>query len=240
VSPRRPYILLDAGGTLVIPHVEHIDTACRTLGRELATGAFFGAFFRRIHALDETLRSGGTLASGRDLVMQAIADAGAGTDVARNAFEAARAVCAPASLWTYALPGVGNALARLREAGFSIAVVSNSDGTVRRQLVDLGLSTFLDATYDSHELGIEKPDPAIFHAVLADRGLDPGACLYVGDVFGVDVRGANAAGIAAIHLDPLGIYGDWPGLHVLDLQAVADVLIEGWLALDDPRLMPVG
>jgi FMN phosphatase YigB (HAD superfamily) len=110
-----------------------------------------------------------------------------------------------------------------------MSVVSNSGGNVAHQIADLGLSSYFDEVFDSHPLGVEKPDPRIFQLVLANLGLRPAECLFVGDVFMVDVIGANAAGIAAIHLDPLDLYAGWPGIHTRDLQSFADALTSGKL-----------
>jgi hypothetical protein len=48
--------------------------------------------------------------------------------------------------------------------------------------------------------------------------------VHIGDIFNVDVRGANAAGIRRIHLDPLGRYSGWPGGHLPDIRALPDWL----------------
>jgi HAD superfamily hydrolase (TIGR01509 family) len=222
----RRYLLLDAGGTLVYPHSAHIEEACRQRGRALAPNAFLGAFFRAIHRLDEALRRGVGLTPPEDFVTSAIAAAGADLDTAKHALAAAKSACAPASLWTFALPWARPALERLHRGGFRMSVVSNSDGTVRQQMIDLDLARYFEGVFDSRELGFEKPDPRIFHAVLEAQKLHPDECLYVGDVMMIDVVGANAAGIAGVHLDPFGLYAGWPGIHFANLDALTDALLD--------------
>src|SRR5271167_5156441 len=39
----------------------------------------------------------------------------------------------------------------------------------------------------------------------------------------------------AVHLDPLGLYAGWPGVHTRDLTSFADMLTGGALDLSDPR-----
>jgi hypothetical protein len=68
--------------------------------------------------------------------------------------------------WDYTYPWVGAALARLKQAGIRLAVVSNSDGQVVRLLDRLGYAQYLDAIVDSHVEGIAKPDARLFHIAL--------------------------------------------------------------------------
>ncbi len=109
-------------------------------------------------------------------------------------------------LWSQLLPGVPDALRALRAAGLALIVVSNSDGTVERQLERLGLRPFLDAVVDSAVVGVEKPDAAIFRHALDRAGVRPERALHVGDLYAVDVVGARRAGLHAVLLDP---FGDW-------------------------------
>jgi len=54
--------------------------------------------------------------------------------------------------------------------------------------------------YYSCELGLRKPDAAIFHHVLALHGADPQRTLFIDDSI-QHVHGARAAGLGAEHLD---------------------------------------
>lgn len=53
----------------------------------------------------------------------------------------------------------------------------------------------------SGELGITKPDSAIFHAAAAAFGVAPAACAYMGDRVRTDAVGAHDAGMLGIWLD---------------------------------------
>jgi HAD superfamily hydrolase (TIGR01662 family) len=109
-------------------------------------------------------------------------------------------------LWSRLLPGIPEALAALRDAGLRVVVVSNSDGTVERQLEQLALRPLLDGVIDSAIVGAEKPDPAIFRHALERAGSRPERTLHVGDLYAVDVVGARRAGLHALLLDP---FDDW-------------------------------
>ena len=124
-------------------------------------------------------------------------------------------------LWRSVMPQVPEALARMRDRGLMLVVVSNSDGTAERSLEAAGLRPYLDLVIDSAIVGYEKPDARIFEHALRASGSQPERALHVGDLYHADVTGARGAGIHALLLDP---YGDWPEVDCErepDLWAVA-------------------
>lgn len=107
-------------------------------------------------------------------------------------------------LWTHVEQGTGAALERVADAGYRLGVVSNADGRVEGLMEAVGLRRHFEFVLDSGEVGVEKPDPAIFRMAVDRLGVDPGECLYVGDLFPVDVVGARNAGLRALLVDPFG------------------------------------
>jgi HAD superfamily hydrolase (TIGR01509 family) len=101
-------------------------------------------------------------------------------------------------LWCSVPESTRTALARLKAAGLLLGVVSNSEGRVEEALEAAGLRAYFDVVVDSGVLGIEKPDPRIFQAALQALRVAPEEALYVGDLYEVDVLGAQAAGIEAV------------------------------------------
>jgi putative hydrolase of the HAD superfamily len=57
---------------------------------------------------------------------------------------------------------------------------------------------------DSHEVGIEKPDPRIFDFALTKAQARPEQTLYVGDIYSIDVVGAERAGIHPVLIESAG------------------------------------
>ncbi len=58
-----------------------------------------------------------------------------------------------------------------------------------------------DRLWVSHEMGLEKPDPAIYRAVIAATGLPPESHVFIDDL-AANVAGAEAVGMAGIvHTD---------------------------------------
>lgn len=97
-------------------------------------------------------------------------------------------------------PDVADTLAGLRARGCRLVVVSNWDISLTAVLEELGLLELLDGVVTSAEVGAPKPAGAIFEAALARAGVEPAGAVHVGDSFALDVRGALAAGVAAILL----------------------------------------
>jgi HAD superfamily hydrolase (TIGR01662 family) len=112
------------------------------------------------------------------------------------------------NLWSRPLPGVVTALARLRDLGLRLAVVSNSEGTVEALFERMGLHVHFEAVVDSWHLGITKPDPQIFHHALSRLQVAPGDAVMVGDSMKADVGGAMAVGIRGVLIDPYDLHVD--------------------------------
>ena len=103
-----------------------------------------------------------------------------------------------ASLRFDAYPDVRPALERGRELGARLVVVSNWDVSLPAVLERLGLAALLDAILTSAQVGVRKPDEAIFAHALALAGVSPAEAVHVGDSLEEDVAGARNAGITPI------------------------------------------
>lgn len=124
-------------------------------------------------------------------------------------------------------------LAELRELGFTVVIAGNQPARRTAQLRALALPC--DDLVTSEELGVEKPDPAFFAAVLERCGTsDPSDVLYVGDRVDNDVVAAAEAGMRTCWLKrgPWGHLQDLPeGLEpdlVLEGLGELPLLLDGW------------
>ena len=132
--------------------------------------------------------------------------------VFRSLYEA-REIAADESLcaetaWTFrrlstahlrAYTGAGELLDALRSAGRTVILLSNAQSCFTRpELAQLGLAHAFDRIYISSEIGFRKPDQRFFSAPLLDMGLEPGACVMIGNDPVCDAAGALAAGMDAI------------------------------------------
>lgn len=192
-------ILFDAGGTLI--HVDG-ERVCRAAGVDVDRAAFSAA--ARAAAGDIgawTARNPNSTDAERlpvylDAMLHRL-----GIDDTDHRRRAARAIAAEharSNLWSHAEPGAVETVRELKNRGYRVGVVSNADGRVRALLETAGFSPFLEVVIDSSEVGLEKPDPRIFHAATERLDIAPSACVYVGDIYSIDVLGARAAGMRAI------------------------------------------
>lgn len=111
-------------------------------------------------------------------------------------------------------------LRQVRSKGIPIVVVSQADGTAAQLLreaevaqVGDGPGVPVEAVVDSAIVGIDKPDPELFHFALEAIGATPSQAVHLGDTIPADIRGAQAAGIRALHYDPYRDCRDLPDDH---------------------------
>lgn len=192
-------ILFDAGGTLI-----HIDgpRLCGAAGLPWDPERFRRAEASAVAALRAfVLENPGSRDAQRLPLYLSEILGGLGLSAPSDRSDAALRVGAEhqrSNLWSRPAPGAAQTLAALASRGYRIAVVSNADGRVRALLESAGLSRWLECVIDSAEVGVEKPDPRIFHAATDRLALSPAACAYVGDIYEIDVVGAAGAGLTPV------------------------------------------
>ena len=113
-------------------------------------------------------------------------------------FEAVYAHFAEPGVW-FAYPEVTEVLADLKSRGLKLGVVSNFDRRLRAVLDHLDLARFFAKVIISSEVGIDKPDPAVFHFALDALAAPSTEAVHVGDDPKCD-WGATAAGLRVFEL----------------------------------------
>ncbi len=218
-------VFLDAGGVLVFPNW---DLVAAVLGRHgvATTGAALSAVeWHAKHEVDtgaagelDVVR--GWLVFGRVFVRAGVT-AQPAVDAALDELQRYHA---EHNLWERVPPDVIPALQRLRSSDRKLVVVSNANGRMRRALDRVGIGPHVDLVIDSHEEGVEKPDPRIFERALTRACARAESTVHVGDLFHTDVVGARAAGLRAVLLDMADLYGDHDCERVRTLGELADML----------------
>lgn len=160
----------------------------------------------------------------RGTIFAAFAELGGTPAQARQAFECFSAERQKVAFYPDALP----ALERLAQH-FRLGVISNGFADVRA----IGIARWFEVVVSAHEVGVSKPEPAIYNACIERMALTPAAMLYVGDDPHNDVIGPRAIGLRAAWINRSG--ASWPesvdGRHspdgvFADLSAFADWMID--------------
>ncbi len=221
-QPRFRAVLLDWRGTLVVaPTFPWLATTALTrLGRDASPDAVEHVL-RRLRSADSSHADSSQVdtdaAQHRAAYLAWFAAAGVDDELA----EALYAAESDASLNPFAAD-VGDLLRALAAADVRVGVVSDihvdlrpvfaaqpaGDGRTWADLVDVWAL--------SYELGVAKPDPAIFRYALESLGLDPHDVLMVGDRGPWDGAAAEL-GITTLLLPPLAHPGQARLHRVLDL-----------------------
>jgi HAD superfamily hydrolase (TIGR01549 family) len=211
IPPSLRAILFDWDGTLV-------DSAEKTFRCYVQVFSGFGIAFDRA-------RFGETYSPDWHLTYRAV---GLGPDRWPLADE--RWIDCYQSSESVLVPGVREALLRIRARRLTQGIVSSGDGSrVRRELVTLGIAAFFEAVVCGGETARRKPDPEPLVMALTRLGLEPAQAAYVGDS-PEDVQMARAAGVFAV-----GIPGGFPNHAALRasapdiLAASLDLAVEGLL-----------
>jgi putative hydrolase of the HAD superfamily len=76
------------------------------------------------------------------------------------------------------------------------AVLSNGTTRLRRDLHALDLIDEFDVIFNTAEIGLAKPDPAVFHHVLGELDVGVDEAVFIDDLL-ENVEGARAAGLRA-------------------------------------------
>ncbi|MFO7589620.1 MAG: HAD family hydrolase [Acidimicrobiia bacterium] len=216
-------VLLDLGGVFYLPDHERMRGALRRLGIEIAPDDLDRAHYEGVAALrapkgpsDPRLDHHGDGTSVWHAYNRAYASVcGVPDDALDEATGVLLAEFGLGDVWTRMIPGAHAALVELAELGVALAVVSNADGTVERQLHEDGICQVgpgpgvdVRIVLDSGVVGISKPDPRIFELALDALQVAPERTIHVGDTPAADVEGALAAGIRPVLIDPYELHPD--------------------------------
>ena len=217
-------VILDAGGVLLLPDLVAGREALRAIGCDPNQEHWVAGHYRVVAAID-------AMDTPDSVALRRVFASAIGVDP--DQLDAAVPIIEEITVSTpwMAVDTASGALRRLSEAGYLLAVVSNSTGTVAEQLEAAGICSERDEALprvaiivDSHLVGIEKPEPGIFRFALDVLDVRPQRAVFVGDTVKFDVNGAIAADLLPVHLEPFNrCQGDHA--HVRSLVELVD-----WLA----------
>lgn len=159
----------------VLEHYPHLDRE-RLVQAALAEGVFieqFAGFLHRCGVADE-----GVVAAAQELYQRGWFTDLVMADDAVATFEALR-------------------------PRFRLGLITNGPSWAQRPKIErFGLAEYMDVLIVSEEVGVAKPDPAIFRIALERLQLRPDEAIFVGDSPEYDLCGAAAAGVPFIWMNP--------------------------------------
>jgi HAD superfamily hydrolase (TIGR01549 family) len=227
----RPYLLFDAGGTLIFPDADKIITSLAKHSIKVNRDQIYRGYYKVIWQLDQKAIKMGYVNEPTEPWSNGFPNALfdvlgiLDNQTKKVARELQEYHINQRNLWTFTYEWIYKTLDYLRKSNYRMSVLTNSDGRANKIFKYLKLDGFFDQIFESKEMNIEKPDPKIFSRALGELNIAPSSAIYIGDFYHVDVIGANRAGVGAIHVDPLGHYKNIPGIHIQDIRK-----LPGWLS----------
>lgn len=82
-----------------------------------------------------------------------------------------------------------------------VCIVSNASSYSHRVLRKVGISPYVTKVFLSCDIGLMKPDPAVYRKVLLDLDIRSGDCLFIGDGEDDELMGAKGVGINTVLID---------------------------------------
>jgi putative hydrolase of the HAD superfamily len=130
------------------------------------------------------------------------------------------------------VPGAIALLRHLRTRNVKTAIITNNASLEQREKLEFcKLTPLIDVVVISEEVGVIKPDPAIFAIALKQLECNASQAIMVGDAWNTDILGAHRAGIKSIWLNRFGARCPDPSIttiiHALEpASTVADILLK--------------
>lgn len=135
---------------------------------------------------------------------------------------------------TAVFPGVPELIALLREKKIPMGIASSSERPwIERTLKRLDIEGIFDPIVTAADVGVGKPDPAVYLEAARRMGYEPADCCAIEDSFN-GLSAAKAAGMVCI-----GLHHPGHATYVQDLSA-ADVEIHSMREVDGALLARLG
>ncbi len=109
-----------------------------------------------------------------------------------------RRIAIQADCFFHLHPQILPMLQELKNRGIQIGLITNCFSEEARLIRESELFSYFDVPCLSWELGIRKPDPAIFHRCMELLDIPPENCLYVGDGGSRELETARSIGMQAV------------------------------------------
>lgn len=115
-------------------------------------------------------------------------------------------------------PDTADTLNYLKEHGYRLGIIANQVPGTKERLDAWGIGQYFDVIAASTELGVAKPDPAIFEKAFEMAGCRAENAVMIGDRLDNDILPAKAVGMKTVWIRK--------GLSVYQTSNVADYMID--------------
>jgi FMN phosphatase YigB (HAD superfamily) len=217
-------VSLDVGGVLVTPDHGILARVLDRAGVDYDRDRFFEGHYHGMAEVERACSEPETFGDYNHGFLKAVGVPAVQLEAAAAAMDTVMGL----PLWCQPIPGAVAAAERLRRHGVRLALTSNADGTVadvlaRHEVAQIGpgRGVQVEVVTDSGLIGAHKPDPKVFLATAHGLDLPVEAICHLGDSGPFDADGAEAVGMGAVHLDPLGVC-EAGHEHVPSLDAFVD------------------
>jgi putative hydrolase of the HAD superfamily len=226
---RPEALFLDAGDTIIFLDPDAVAEALADEGERVAPEAIARALHPAKRHYQARLATGHSHEDGWSvLVSELLTRSGLAPARAQELLPALRRVHDDFYFWRAVPPELPAALERALAGGIRLAIISNSEGRLESVLQRVGVREHFERVVDSHLVGMQKPDPAIFRHALELLGVAAERSVYAGDIPEVDVLGSRAVGMHGALIDA---FGDYEGRQDLARFPSTAALIDALLAL---------
>ena len=108
---------------------------------------------------------------------------------------------------------------------YHLALLTNGFASVQHaRIARLRLGDLFNPVIVSEEVGVAKPDPAIFDIALKEMGLpDKAEVLMIGDSLSSDIRGGSNAGIDTCWFNPLSSVNETDVTPTYEISLLSDL-----------------
>ena len=111
---------------------------------------------------------------------------------------AEKRIAAKVECFNHLHPEILLMMEELKKLGYRIGLISNCFSEETMVIRNSVLWQYFDAPMLSYEQGLAKPDEEIFHRCVAELGVKPEECLYVGDGGSWELETAERLGMKAV------------------------------------------
>lgn len=229
-------VFFDAGGTLLDPHPsfsEVFSSTCRAAGYDISTtrveevqekiAPHLTELIDEIdlpHApslSEEASRTFWTFTYRRFLAELGVKD----EDMTRKLYERF------SSFESYRLyEDVKPTLDAVEAAGYRIGLISNFDSWLEEMLLEMEVGHIFEPSIISGNVGVEKPDPAIYRIAVERAGVQPEVCVHIGDSPRTDMEPASDVGITPVLIDRADRYPHSRYARIRDLTELLPLISE--------------